>query len=278
MIGHVSAHPSDMSADLAPPPPTLQSGRARIVLKVPSRLLDKEVGMSLIRQSVHASLLAAACAVLVFAACVPPIAWHDGLPAWSPEQKDVEWRVGVQRLSAFGADTFELLDQQFAAPDFNVSYLTPGVRWGLGHGPLAADVGIASVLVVGSGLGMLVGPTFGVGSCDTNFSVMFRPSLYMFSLSFGGEGLQLIPWYQLELLLGNGHRARGVSFAAGGRASPFAVGPVGVADLVLHPIDLRAEVSYMIPAASVATGTALTIGLSVATPTRREPASKQDGQ
>jgi hypothetical protein len=234
--------------------------------------------MSSNRLLVRPALFLAALVLLTGSACVPPIAWHDGLPAWSPEPKDVEWRIGYQRLSAFGADTFELLDEQFATPDFNVSYLTPGVRWGIGRGPLAADAGIASVLIVGSGLGMLVGPAFGIGSCDTNFSVMFRPSLYMFSLSFGGEGLQLIPWYQMELLMGNGHRAKGVSFAAGGRASPFAVGPVGIADVILHPIDLRAEVSYMFPAASVATGTALTIGLSVAAPTRREPASKQDRQ
>jgi hypothetical protein len=119
-----------------------------------------------------------------------------------------------------------------------------------------------------------------VGSCDTNFSVMFRPSLYLLGLGIGGEddGLHLTGWYQLELLLGNGYRAKGVSFAAGGRAGPFAVGPVGVADVILHPIDLRAEVSYMFPAAPIATGTALTIGLSVAAPPRHEPASKQDRQ
>ena len=235
--------------------------------------------MSDIRQSVRASLPAAACAVLVFAACVPPIAWHDGLPAWSPEPKDIEWRVGYQRLSAFDADTFELFGEEFARPDFNISYLTPGVRWGLSQKPLAADVGLASVLIVGDGLGIQVGPAFGIGRCDTNFSVMFRPSLYMLNLKIGGEGgLQLTHWYQLELLLGNGYRARGLSFAAGGRASPIAVGPVGIADVNLHPIDLRAEVSYMWPAASVATGTALTIGLTVAAPTRRESGSKTGSQ
>jgi hypothetical protein len=235
--------------------------------------------MSNIRRVVRSALFLAALVLLTGSACVPPIAWHDGLPAWSPEQKDVEWRVGYQRLSAFGADTFELLDEQFAAPDFNVSYLTPGVRWGLGHGPLAADVGIASVLAVGGGLGILAGPAFGIGRCDTSFSVMFRPSLYMFSLSLGGHGgLQLTPWYQLELLLGNGYRAKGVSFAAGGRASPFAAGPVGVVDVNLHPVDLRAEVSYMWPADPVATGTALTIGLTVAAPTRHESGPKMGSQ
>jgi hypothetical protein len=183
-------------------------------------------------------------------------------------------------MSAFGADTFELFGEEYARPDVSISYLTPGVRWGLGHGSLAADAGIASVLAVGNGLGILAGPAFGVGSCDTNFSVMFRPSLYLLGLGIGGEddGLHLTGWYQLELLLGNGYRAKGVSFAAGGRAGPFAVGPVGVADVILHPIDLRAEVSYMFPAAPIATGTALTIGLSVAAPPRHEPASKQDRQ
>jgi hypothetical protein len=226
--------------------------------------------MSVKRQSVRSSLTVAACAVVVFAACVPPVAWHDGLPAWSPEQKDVEWRVGYQRLSAFHADTFELFGEEFARPDFSVNYLTPGVRWGLGQKPLAADVGLASVLTVGSGLGFLVGPAFGIGRCDTNFSVMFRPSLYVLSLNTSESGLHWGPWYQLELLAGNGYRTGGVSFAAGGRASPFAAGPVGLVGVSLYPIDLRAEVSYMWPAAAVATGTALTIGLTAAAPTRRE--------
>ena len=181
----------------------------------------------------------------------------------------------LQRLSAFDADTFELFGEEFARPDVSISYLTPGVRWGLSQKPLAADVGLTSVLAVGDGLGIMVGPALGVGSCDTNFSVMFRPSLYLLGLSIGGEGgLHMTSWYQLELLLGNGHRSRGVSFAAGGRASNIAVGPVGVVGVTLHPVDLRAEVSYMWPAAPVATGTALTIGLTVAAPTRHEPGSK----
>ena len=60
--------------------------------------------MSGMRECARSCLLAAAAAALVFTACIPPIAWHDGLPAWSPEQKGVEWRVGYQHLSAFDAD------------------------------------------------------------------------------------------------------------------------------------------------------------------------------
>jgi hypothetical protein len=228
--------------------------------------------MSGVLRSVHLVLLTAACAMLVLAACVPPIAWHDGLPAWSPERKDVEWRVGYQRLSAFDADTFELFGEEFARPDFSFTYLTPGVRWGLGVPPLAADIGFASVLSVGDGLGILVGPAGGVGRCDPDFSLMFRPSLYMFGLDIGGEGgLQWWPWYQLELLVGNGYRTRGVSFSAGGRASPIAAGPVGLVGVSVHPVDIRAEVSYMWPVTLGATGKALTIGLTAAAPTRLSP-------
>lgn len=236
--------------------------------------------MSVSRQSTRAILPSAACALLVFAACVPPITWHDGLPAWSPEPKDVEWRLGYQRLSAFDAETFEIFGAEFTRPDVSISYLTPGVRWGLSQSPLAADVGIASVVAVGDGLGILAGPAFGVGRCDTNFSVMFRPSLYLLGLSIGGDesGLHPMAWYQLELLLGNGRRSRGVSFALGGRAGPLAFGPVGIADVVLHPVDLRAEVSYMWPGSPFATGRALTIGLTVAAPTRRDSDSKKDSQ
>jgi hypothetical protein len=40
---------------------------------------------------------------------MPPIAFHDGLPAWAAAPGEVEWRVGYQRLSAFGADSFDFL-------------------------------------------------------------------------------------------------------------------------------------------------------------------------
>jgi hypothetical protein len=234
--------------------------------------------MSDIRLIVGSVLLTTVLLLLAGSGCVPPIAWHDGLPAWTPAPNDVEWRLGYQHLSAFDADTFSLFGEEYARPDFGISYLTPGVRVGLGHGPLVADVGVASILSVGGSLGILAGPTFGVGRCDSNFSVMFRPSLYLLGMSIGGEesGLQWAPWYQLELLLGNGYRSKGVSFALGGRAGLLAVGPVGVADVILHPVDLRAEVSYMLPASPFATGSALTIGLTVAAPARRGPLPKEE--
>jgi hypothetical protein len=212
-----------------------------------------------------------AAAVLLFFACLPPIAFHDGLPAWSPQEKDVEWRLGYQHLSAFDADTFELFGEEFARPDFSISYFTPGVRWGLRQSPVAADVGIASVISAGGGgVSVQVAPTFGVGHCDKNYSVMFRPSVYLFSLNLGDETeFQLTPWIQGELLVGNGYRAKGMNFAAGGRASPLAAGPIGFVGVSVHPVDIRAEVSYMWPMSFAATGKALTIGLTAAAPTKR---------
>jgi len=237
-----------------------------------------EAQMPDIRLIVRSALFATVLLLLAGSGCVPPIAWHDGLPAWTPAPNDVEWRLGYQHLSAFDADTFSLFGEEFAQPDFSVGYLTPGVRWGLGHGRLVADVGITSVVAVGDGLGIIAGPAFGVGTCDSSFSAMFRPSIYLLGLSMGGEesGLNSTAWYQLELLLGNGYRSKGVSFALGGRAGPLAVGPVGIADVVLHPVDLRAEVSYMWPGSPFATGTALTVGLTVAAPARREREPKED--
>jgi hypothetical protein len=207
----------------------------------------------------------------VFAACFPPLAWHDGLPAWSPEQGDVEWRVGYQRLSFFDADTFELFGESSALPDFSFGYLTPGVRWGLRQRPVAADVGITSVAIAGSrGLLLLVGPAFGVGHCDQKYSVTLRQSCYVLALDVESKvDLEWGTWYQGELLFGNGYRPRGVSFAAGGRASPLAAGLVGIADVGVRPADIRAEVSYMWPMASLVTGRALTVGVTVAAPKKR---------
>ncbi len=224
------------------------------------------------RQLARSISLVAASAALVCTACLPPIAFHDGLPAWSPEQGQVEWRVGYQELSAFGADSFGFFGVNAPNPNIRFGYLTPGVRWGLSRTPLAADVGLTSVMAATSGdFSLLVGPTMGIGHCDSVISVMFRPSAYVLSLDAGsGGGLSLGEWIQAEVLVGNGYRRGGVNFCAGGRISPYAVGPVGLVGLGLDPIDIRAELSYMLPASSFSTGQALTIGVTVAAPTGRE--------
>ncbi len=223
-------------------------------------------------------LLAAAAVLLAGSACFPPIAWHDGLPAWSPDVKKVEWRVGYHQLSAFAADSFALFGDTFARPDFSVGYLTPGVRWGLGRGPVMADIGFASVVATGgTGVSLLAGPAFGIGYGDRSASVMFRPSIYLLSAAVGADGgVQLTPWYQATLLVGNGYRARGVNFALGGRASPFAAGPAAFVGVNLYPVDFRAELSYMLPVSVFVTGNALTIGITAAAPTRAEPGSEQN--
>jgi hypothetical protein len=232
-----------------------------------------------VRQFTHAAVFLAAIVLLAGSACMPPIAFHDGLPAWSPEARGVEWRIGYQRLSAFGADSFNFLGQPFAVPDFSVGYLTPGVRVGLNRAPMAAEVGLASAITAGGkSFSALFGAEFGVGYSDPKLNVMFRPSVYLldiYSDSVSGTGADLGYWTQISLLVGTGYQARGVNFAAGGRASPFGAGPLAVVGVNLRPVEFRAELSYMLPVSYYASGRVLTIGLTAAAPTKPRPSPEQ---
>jgi hypothetical protein len=230
-----------------------------------------EVAMSNLRQSIRLGLGAAACAALLFAACVPPIAFHDGLPAWTPAAGRVEGGVGYQRLSSFGVDSVEILGYKYS-PHANLNYFTPGVRLGIGRGSTTADVGLASAIIVGGGKAMLLaGPQVGVCVYRNGMSVAFRLDDYLFDARTGSDSdgrLSVGNWPQATVLVGNGYRARRVNFSAGLRGSLIAIGPVALVDYDLHAVDLRAELSYMLPTSILSVGqTALTAGLTVAAPT-----------
>ena len=232
-----------------------------------------------VRPLIRPALFLAVLVLLAGSACIPPVAFHDGLPAWSLEAGGVEWRVGYQRLSAFGADSFSFLGQPFAVPDFSVSYLTPGVRVGLSHRPpLTTEVGLASAITAGGrGFSALFGAEFGLGYADPKLNVMFRPSVYLvdvYSDSASGTGADLGCWSQISMLVGTGYRTRGLSFAAGGRASPFGAGPLAVVGVNLRPAEFRAELSYTLPVTDYASGRVLTIGLTAAALTKREFAQR----
>ena len=230
------------------------------------------------RPFVRPALLLATMLLLAGGTCVPPIAFHDGLPAWAPEPGGVEWRVGYQHLSAFGADSFDFLGLPFAIPDFSVSYLTPGVRVGLNRAPLAAELGLTSVIRATGGFSALFGGEVGLGYNDPTISVMFRPSLYLldvYSDAETGTGVDVAPWTQASILVGNGYRSRGLNFAVGGRASDYGAGPLALIGLNLRPVEFRAEVSYMLPVSYYATGRVLTIGLTAAAPTKPEAGIEQ---
>jgi len=230
--------------------------------------------MTVARPLVRPALFLAAMVLLAGSACVPPIAFHDGLPAWAPAPGGVEWRVGYQHLSAFGADSFNFLGQPFAIPDFSVGYLTPGVRVGLNREPLAAELGLTSVIKAAGGFSALFGGEVGLGYNDPSISVMFRPSLYLlnfYSDDESGTGAVVAPWTQASLLVGNGYRARGLNYALGGRVSNYGAGPLAIIGYNLRPVEFRAELSYMLPVSYYATGRVLTIGLTAAAPTKPEP-------
>ena len=234
--------------------------------------------MPRVRPVSRPALFVAAVALLAGSACVPPVAFHDGLPAWAPEAGKVEWRVGYQHLSAFGADSFDFLGLRPVTSVFSVGYLTPGMRAGLDRRPLVAELGLTSAIKADGGFSALFGCEVGLGYNDSRISLMFRPSLYLvdvYSDNKSGTGVHVAPWGQVSMLVGNGYRARGLNCSVGGRASEYGAGPVAFLGVNLHPVDFRAELSYMLPVSYYASGRVLTIGLTAAAPTKSEPNPEQ---
>lgn len=223
------------------------------------------------RKFARLSLFLAGITLLAGSACVPPVAFHDGLPAWALAPRGVEWRVGYQQLSTFGADSFDFLGLQSTASHFSAGYLTPGVRVGLQRRRLNAELGLTSAIRTEDGFAALFGGEFGLGYDDPKISLMFRPSLYLFDFYCGGgsrAGVDVAPLGQISFLVGNGYRARGLNFAFGGRASDYDAGPLAFVGYNLHRVEFRAEFSDMVPVSYYASGNVLTVGLTVAAPTK----------
>lgn len=219
--------------------------------------------MQYVRGTVQPLLLFACVALLATSGCVaPPIAFHDGLPAWTPEPGRAEGSVGYHRMFwSEGSGSFW--------------YLTPGVRFGLARPPLTADVGLTSVVITSGGeFGALLGPVLGIGYRSPNFCVVGRPSLYVLGIGGGSVQFNLSDAiWQFSLLAGNGTQAGKVHFSGGGRISEYGVGPVLLVGYSLGSVDLRAEASYMLPNSDLAEGQLLTVGLTVAGPA---PKSEND--
>ncbi len=237
-----------------------------------------EVRLPDVRTVFRSALHVAAVVLLAGSACVPPIAFHTGLPAWTPEAGKVEWRVGYQHLSAFGADSFDFLGLRPVTSDFSVGYLTPGMRVGLDRKPLVAELGLTSAIKAEGGFSALFGGEVGIGYGDPKISLMFRPGIYLVDVyadNESGTGVDVAPWGQATMLVGNGYRAKGLDYSVGGRASEYGAGPVAFLGVNLHPVDLRAELSYMLPVSYYASGRVLTIGLTAAAPTRPESNPEQ---
>ena len=232
----------------------------------------KKVALPGIRRLLSPALLLAA--LLAGSACMPPIAFHDGLPAWAAAPGEVEWRVGYQRLSAFGADSFDFLGERLTTPNFSVGYFTPGMRVGLKRKRLDAEVGFTSAIEYERGFSALLGGEVGLGYQDPKISIMFRPSLYLFDIysdNVDGTGVDVACWSQVSMLVGNGYRARGLNYAVGGRASEHSAGPVALIGVNLRPVEYRVELSLMLPVSIYASGRALTIGVTIAAPTKPTP-------
>jgi hypothetical protein len=183
------------------------------------------------------SVLLTCCGVMA------PIAYQDGLPAWTLQNGAQEFRVGASRM-LFSDDSVRKTvgDGEW--------YITPGWRIGGAHGSWMAEYGIQALTEFRPPEFHLAG-CVSAGMTWTDPSIALRLSWYAFHLGYvpsdGRVDLSPTPYYQLSLLVGNDRARHGLHGAAGVRMSPLAEGPLLVGEYSLGRAALRAEASLMFP-------------------------------
>jgi hypothetical protein len=217
--------------------------------------------MRYVRGIVRPLVLFACTALLAAGGCVaPPIVFHDGLPAWTPGQGRPEASIGYQRIYLYNSGEYR----------GSAWYLTPGVRCGFGQPPLAADVGLTSVVLESDWeFAALIGAAAGVGYQSKNASVMVRPSAYFMAI-IPGNDVQFAKrpgdlFWQVSLLAGNGNQTDQTHVSGGARIGKLGIGPVLLVDNSVGPVNCRLEASYMFPRAD-AEGRLLSVGLTFGGP------------
>lgn len=201
--------------------------------------------------------LFACAALLAVGGCVvPPFAFHDGLPAWTPPPGKPEASIGYHRMYWF-------LEGQSSSE----WYLTPVFRVGLTPPPMQVEAGLTSMVYESDGhFGAMLGPVIGFGHRGQDASFLLRPGAYVLSISDQDADFFDDPFWQVTMLVGNGYRARRVHASGGGRISRLGVGPVFLVGHSFGRVDLRLEGSYMFPRTDEAQGTLLSVGLTVGGP------------
>ncbi len=187
-----------------------------------------------LRETARRLLLLACTALLAGSGCV--IAYHDGLPAWTPPAGRAEGSIGGHWVSGSGSGVS------------NLWYLTPGFRFGLPRlGSLAADLGLSSVVTAGDGgYTAVLGPVLGIGYQRPSFGFVVRGSMYLVGFGTGGTAI-LGPNWQVALLAGNGGQPDRTHISGGLRGSVYGAGPILLLDRDVGPVNLRVEGSYMLP-------------------------------
>jgi hypothetical protein len=210
----------------------------------------------------------------------PPIAYHDGLPAWTPQGRAHEFRIGAHRM--FFSD--DSIRKSMGSGEW---YLAPGWRTGAAAGSWTAEYGAQALAEFRPSEFNLVG-AFSAGIARTNPSIALRLAWYALWLGYiPSEGRAypgLTPYYQISLLAGNDHKPSGLHGAAGVRMGPLAVGPMLVGEYSHGQAALRAEASLMFPPPMFyppvwwagpkgVRGNTFTFGLTIAAATRakRQP-------
>ncbi len=185
-------------------------------------------------------LLLAIITTLLFYACMPPIAYHDGLPAYTPQNNHQEFRVGCHRIS----------HSEFGGEDW---YFNGGWRMGFApndEGFNSGEFGINSVFISEASYAILINGLI-IGGSTSSPQSNLRLTLYPVAVTFdefsGTEFHFLSHYYQLSYLIGSNYKSRGFNVALGGRTSPTAIGPVIFAEYIFNIISIRAEASLMFP-------------------------------
>jgi len=186
---------------------------------------------------------------LLSACCViPPIAYHDGLPAATPMPGTAAARMGYNRF-------FWHHDSSWERPG---EYFFGGLRFGQDWRRFSFEEGL-TVLLPGTVLPCLQA---GVGLREPALTVraLWTPLAISSQVHFDP-----MLWWQLSALAGTPRNELGPGFSAGVRTSRLGIGPEALADFTLRDISFRLEgsMTFRTPwADSVVQGTVLTVGLT----------------
>ncbi len=186
--------------------------------------------------------------LLVFlAGCpVPPVVFHDGLPARAPRPDEDDVRLGVQAGNWDYRDGSNSIPRSIAFPSFHV-----GARVGQQAGKLCFEEGL-NLLYCGTFVPFVTG---GIGL--TSPAVMLRGAISPLQQGDGDF------FWQTSLMAGTPNSER-LSVSVGPRVSSFGIGGAAISDLDFGSSTLRAEVSYTARAPWAGTavnGNIFTIGL-----------------
>lgn len=174
------------------------------------------------------------CSIILFlfSCALAPVAYHEDLPAYSPEWGFPEIRFGLHQK-------YWYRDSEWSPG----RYGNFGIRTGQRLRMFNFEQGIASYTFINK---LMLGLQVGIGLKNSLIMIRgawFPLNIYSYTDLVRVEFNPKNPWWQISLLTGTKHRPKGLGWYLGGRASNYAIGPVLGVELGQGIVSFRTEAS-----------------------------------